>query len=203
MELNIYQILDFAGTFVFAISGVRLATEKKMDIFGAIIIGFATAVGGGTIRDLLLGAMPVAWIQNPVYLYLIVSAVFAGVLLDRYIFKLKNMLLIFDSIGLGVFTLAGMQKAFEYGISTEYALIMGMTTATAGGIIRDILANEVPLILQKEIYATACLAGGMLFLLLQSNGVSVRINTPVTIVFITVLRTLVVRYNIAFPNLKK
>ena len=203
MELNIYQILDFAGTFVFAISGVRLATEKKMDIFGAIIIGFATAVGGGTIRDLLLGATPVAWIQNPVYLYLIVSAVFAGVLLDRYIFKLKNMLLIFDSIGLGVFTLAGMQKAFEYGISTEYALIMGMTTATAGGIIRDILANEVPLILQKEIYATACLAGGVLFLLLQSNGVSVRINTPVTIVFITVLRTLVVRYNIAFPNLKK
>ncbi len=203
MELNIYQLLDFAGTFVFAISGVRLATEKKMDIFGAIIIGFATAVGGGTIRDLLLGATPVAWIQNPVYLYLIVSAVFAGVLLDRYIFKLKNMLMIFDSIGLGVFTLAGMQKAFEYGISTEYALIMGMTTATAGGIIRDILANEVPLILQKEIYATACLAGGMLFLLLQSNGVNVRINTPVTIVFITVLRTLVVRYNIAFPNLKK
>ena len=203
MELNIYQILDFAGTFVFAISGVRLATEKKMDIFGAIIIGFATAVGGGTIRDLLLGATPVAWIQNPVYLYLIVSAVFTGALFDRYIFELKNMLLIFDSIGLGVFTLAGMQKAFDYGINTEYALIMGMTTATAGGIIRDILANEVPLILQKEIYATACLAGGMLFLLLQSYEAGIPLSTFITIIFITALRTLVVRYNIAFPKLKK
>ncbi|MCF6242083.1 MAG: trimeric intracellular cation channel family protein [Bacteroidales bacterium] len=200
--MSIYQILDFLGTFVFAISGVRLAAEKKMDIFGAIIIGFATAVGGGTIRDLLLGASPVAWIQNPVYLYLIVAAVIIGVFFDRYIFELKNMLLIFDSIGLGVFTLAGMQKAINYGIDIEYAVILGMTTATAGGIIRDILANEIPLILQKEIYAAACLAGALLYLLLDFAGLNFHYSTIITILFIVVLRTLSVKYKLTFPRLK-
>jgi len=201
--MNIYQILDFAGTFVFAISGVRVAAEKKMDIFGAIILGFATAIGGGTVRDMLLGATPVAWIQNPVYLYLIVSAVIIGVIFDRYVFELKKTLFIFDSVGLGVFTLAGMQKAFSYGISTEYALILGMTTATAGGIIRDILANEVPLILHKEIYATACLAGALLYLLLDYFNLNYHYNTIITIIFIVVLRTVVVKYNITFPSLKR
>lgn len=200
--MNIYQLLDFSGTFVFAISGVRLAAEKRMDIFGAIIIGFATAVGGGTIRDLLLGATPVAWIQNPVYLYLIVSAVALGILFDRFIFELKKTLFIFDSIGLGVFTIAGMQKALSFGISYEYAIILGATSATAGGIIRDILANEVPMILQKEIYATACIAGALLYLLLDFTGFNFHYNTIITIVFIVLLRTLVVKYNIAFPRLK-
>jgi uncharacterized membrane protein YeiH len=200
--MNIYQFLDFSGTFVFAISGVRIAAEKKMDIFGALIIGFATAIGGGTIRDLLLGATPVAWIQSPVYLYLIVAAVFLGVIFNRYIFELKNMLLIFDSIGLGVFTLAGMQKAINYGIDIEYAVILGVTTATAGGIIRDILANEVPLILQKEIYATACFAGALLYLLLEYFNLNYHYNNFITIIFIVVLRTLVVKFNIAFPGLK-
>ncbi len=201
--MNIYQFLDFLGTFVFAISGVRLAAEKKMDIFGAIIIGFASAIGGGTIRDLLLGATPVAWIQNSGYLYLIVSAVVIGILFDRYIFELKNMLLIFDSIGLGVFTLAGMQKAINYGIDTEYAVILGVTTATAGGIIRDILANEVPLILQKEIYATACFAGAFIYLLLEYFNINYHYNSLITIIFIVVLRTIAVKFNIAFPSLRK
>ena len=201
--MDIYQILDFAGTFVFAISGVRVAAEKKMDIFGAIILGFATAIGGGTVRDMLLGATPVAWIQNPVYLYLIVSAVIIGVIFDRYVFELKKTLFIFDSVGLGVFTLAGMQKAFSYGISTEYALILGMTTATAGGIIRDILANEVPLILHKEIYATACLAGALLYLLLDYFNLNYHYDTIITIIFIVALRTVVVKYNITFPSLKR
>ncbi len=200
--MNIYQILDFLGTFVFAISGVRLAAQKNMDIFGAVILGFATAVGGGTIRDLLLGATPVAWIQNPVYLYLIVSAVALGIFFDRYIFELKKTLFIFDSLGLGVFTIAGMQKALTFGISYEYAVIMGATSATAGGIIRDILANEVPMILQKEIYATACIAGALLYLLLDFTGLNFHYNTIITIVFIVLIRTFVVKYNIAFPTLK-
>ncbi len=200
--MNIYQILDFLGTFVFAISGVRLAAQKNMDIFGAVILAFATAVGGGTIRDLLLGATPVAWIQNPVYLYLIVSAVALGIFFDRYIFELKKTLFIFDSIGLGVFTIAGMQKALSFGISYEYAVILGATSATAGGIIRDILANEVPMILQKEIYATACIAGALLYLLLDFTGLNFHYNTIITIIFIVLIRTLVVKYNIAFPTLK-
>jgi uncharacterized membrane protein YeiH len=200
--MTIFHFLDLSGTFVFAISGVRLAAEKKMDIFGALVIGIATAIGGGTIRDLLLGSTPVAWMQDVVYLYIILSAVVLGILFDRYIFELKNTLLIFDSIGLGVFTLAGMQKALDFGMSTEYAIILGITSATAGGIIRDILANEVPVILRKEIYAAACLAGAITFLGLRYIGLNGNINTILTILLIIVIRTVAVKFNISFPKIK-
>lgn len=200
--MTVFHFLDLIGTFVFAISGVRLAAEKKMDIFGALVIGIATAIGGGTIRDLLLGSTPVAWMQDVVYLYIILSAVVLGILFDRYIFELKNTLLIFDSIGLGVFTLAGMQKALDFGMSFEYAIILGVTSATAGGIIRDILANEVPVILRKEIYAAACFAGALVFLTLQYAGLNENINTALTIVLIVLIRTIAVKFNISFPKIK-
>ena len=200
--MTIYNLLDLAGTFVFAISGIRIAAEKKMDIFGAVVIGIATAIGGGTIRDLLLGSTPVAWMQDPLYLYIIIIAVILGLLFDRFIFELKNTLLIFDSIGLGVFTLAGMQKAFEFGLSYEYAIIIGITTATAGGIIRDILANEVPVILRKEIYATACLAGALAYMFFQYVGLAEPLNTIFTILLIVIIRTVAVKFNISFPKIK-
>ncbi|RLD82336.1 MAG: trimeric intracellular cation channel family protein [Bacteroidetes bacterium] len=200
--MTVYYYLDLAGTFVFAISGVRLAAEKKMDVFGAVVIAIATAIGGGTIRDLLLGSTPVAWMQNTVYLYVIIAAVTLGILFDRFIFELKNTLLIFDSIGLGVFTIAGMQKAFEFGLSTEYAIILGITTATAGGILRDVLANEVPVILRKEIYATACLAGALAFLSFQYLGLAEIFNTILTILIIVIIRTVAVKFNISFPKIK-
>ncbi len=200
--MTIYQMLDFAGTFVFAISGVRLAAEKKMDIFGALVIGIATAIGGGTIRDLLLGSTPVSWMQDTMYLYVIISAVIIGILFDRYIIELKNTLLIFDSVGLGIFTIGGMQKAFDFGLSAEYAIILGITTATAGGIIRDILANEVPVILKKEIYATACLIGALAFLFFQYIELNEQINTALTILLIVAIRTVAVKFNIPFPKIK-
>ena len=202
LEFPVKHYLDLAGTFVFAISGVRLAAEKKMDVFGAVVIAIATAIGGGTIRDLLLGSTPVAWMQNTVYLYVIIAAVTLGILFDRFIFELKNTLLIFDSIGLGVFTIAGMQKAFEFGLSTEYAIILGITTATAGGILRDVLANEVPVILRKEIYATACLAGALAFLSFQYLGLAEIFNTILTILIIVIIRTVAVKFNISFPKIK-
>ncbi|RLD60780.1 MAG: trimeric intracellular cation channel family protein [Bacteroidetes bacterium] len=200
--MTVYNLLDLAGTFVFAISGVRIAAEKKMDIFGAVVIGIATAIGGGTIRDLLLGSTPVAWMQDTLYLYIIIIAVILGLLFDRFIFELKNTLLIFDSIGLGVFTLAGMQKAFEFGLSHEYAIIIGITTATAGGIIRDVLANEVPVILRKEIYATACLAGALAYMFFQYVGLAEPLNTIFTILLIVIIRTVAVKFNISFPKIK-
>jgi len=200
--MNIYYILDLAGTFVFAISGIRLAAEKDMDIFGAIVIGVATAIGGGTIRDLLLGSTPVAWMQNPVYLYVIISAVVLGLFFNRYIFELKNTLLVFDSIGLGIFTISGMQKALDFGLSTEYAIILGIITATGGGILRDILANEVPVILRKEIYATACFVGAILFLLLQKIGLNNEVCSLITVILILIIRTVAVKFNISFPKIK-
>jgi len=200
--MNIYYILDLAGTFVFAISGIRLAAEKEMDIFGAIVIGFATAIGGGTIRDFLLGSTPVAWIQDIVYLYVIISSVTLGLFFNRYIFELKNTLLIFDSIGLGIFTISGMQKALEFGLNVEYAIILGIITATGGGILRDILANEIPVILRKEIYATACLIGSILFLFLQKIGLNNGINSILTVILVLIIRTLAVKFNISFPKIK-
>jgi len=200
--MNIYYILDLAGTFVFAISGIRLAAEKDMDIFGAIVIGVATAIGGGTIRDLLLGSTPVAWMQDAVYLYVIISAVILGLFFNRYIFELKNTLLVFDSIGLGIFTISGMQKALDFGLSTEYAIILGIITATGGGILRDILANEVPVILRKEIYATACFVGAILFLVLQKIGLNNEICSLITVILILIIRTIAVKFNISFPKIK-
>jgi uncharacterized membrane protein YeiH len=200
--MDIYQLLDLTGTFVFAVSGVRVAAEKKMDIFGAMVIGFATAIGGGTLRDVVLGSTPVDWLKNELYLYLIIGAVTFGILFDRFVMKLKHALLIFDSIGLGVFTIYGLEKALNFGLHEGFAVLIGITSATAGGIIRDILANEIPIILKREIYATACLAGALLFLLLKKVGLGFEYNSAITIFIILVIRTVSVRYKFSFPEIK-
>ena len=200
--MEIYQLLDLIGTFVFAISGVRVAAEKKMDIFGALVIGFATAIGGGTIRDVILGSTPVDWLKNELYLYIIIGAVVFGILFDRFVMKLKHALLIFDSIGLGVFTIYGLEKAMNFGLHEGFAVLIGITSATAGGVIRDILANEVPIILRREIYATACLAGALLFLLLKKLDLSFEYNAAITIVTILIIRTISVRFKFSFPEVK-
>lgn len=200
--MNVYQLLDLTGTFVFAVSGVRVAAEKKMDIFGAIVIGFATAIGGGTIRDVVLGSTPVDWLQNQLYLYVIIGAVVFGILFDRFVLKLQKALFIFDSIGLGVFTIYGLEKAMNFGLDQGFAVLLGITSATAGGVIRDMLANEVPVILRKEIYATACLVGALVFLLFKYLGMSFEINSAITISIILIIRTIAVKFNISIPGIK-
>ncbi len=200
--MDIYNLLDLIGTFVFAISGVRVAAEKRMDIFGAMVIGFATAIGGGTLRDVIIGSTPVDWLQNELYLYLILFAVTLGILFDKFVIKLKHALLIFDSIGLGVFTIYGLEKAINFGLHEGFAVLIGITSATAGGVIRDILANEVPLILRREIYATACLVGALLFLLLKYIGVSFELNSAITIFVILLIRTIAVKFKLSFPEIK-
>jgi len=200
--MGIYQLLDLIGTFAFAVSGVRVAAQKKMDIFGAIVIGFVTAIGGGTMRDVVLGSTPVDWLQNQLYLYVIIGAVIFGILFDRFVLKLQKALFLFDSVGLGVFTIYGLEKAMNFGLDEGFAVLLGITSATAGGVIRDILANEVPVILRKEIYATACLVGALAFLLFKKLGLSFEINSAITIAIILIIRTVTVIYNISFPNLK-
>lgn len=200
--MGIYQLLDLIGTFAFAVSGVRVAAQKKMDIFGAIVIGFVTAIGGGTMRDVVLGSTPVDWLQNQLYLYVIIGAVIFGILFDRFVLKLQKALFLFDSVGLGVFTIYGLEKAMNFGLDEGFAVLLGITSATAGGVIRDMLANEVPVILRKEIYATACLVGALAFLLFKKLGLSFEINSAITIAIILIIRTVTVIYNISFPNLK-
>ena len=174
--MEVLYILDIIGTFVFAISGIRLAAKKELDLFGAAVIGFVTAVGGGTTRDILLGNYPVGWVNNIIYPAIILAAVPFTYIFRKYIVNLKRTFFIFDTIGIGIFTILGLQKALDLGIHPAIAIVMGMVSAVIGGVIRDILCNEIPLIFRKEIYATACLSGALVFFLLREIGLSNEVN---------------------------
>ena len=200
MEL-IYTI-DLAGTFVFAISGMATATEKKFDIFGASIIALVTAVGGGTIRDVLIGSQPVGWMSDNNYLLVIGVAIVVSFFFLKKIIRLRKTLFLFDAIGIGLFTILGLTKTLSLGLSPALAVIMGAVSASFGGVVRDILCNEVPIIFGEEIYATACLLGGLLFLLLNHLGLDYHFNMVLTILFIVVIRILAVKKKWALPKLK-
>ena len=160
--------LNLVGVFVFAISGTLTAIDNDFDVVGATIIGFITALGGGTLRDILIGETPVGWMQDSVSLYVIVAAVICSYLFKTSILKLRKSMFIFDTIGLGLFTILGLQKTLELGLSPVIAVIMGVVSAVFGGVIRDVLSNEVPLIFRSEIYASACVAGALVFFLIFS-----------------------------------
>jgi uncharacterized membrane protein YeiH len=199
---DLIYIFDLLGTAAFAISGALAAIDKKYDVFGVIFVAFITALGGGTTRDMMLGITPVSWMQDLTYFYVVMTAVAITFLLSSKIMKWRKTLFLFDSIGLGVFTIAGMQKAIEVGLNWELAIMMGVISATLGGIFRDVFNGEKPLILQKEIYATACFAGGLLLALLSWLGAEPLISVPVTILTIILIRILAVRYRWALPVLK-
>ncbi|MDP4185430.1 MAG: trimeric intracellular cation channel family protein [Bacteroidota bacterium] len=193
---------DILGTFVFAISGTLAAGEKQLDLFGAVFIGFVTAIGGGTLRDVMIGVHPVSWICSMDYFYAIVLAVGITFFFKDFVLKLRHALFLFDTIGIGVFTIIGLEKALSYGINMPIAVIMGILTAVAGGIIRDTLNNEVPLIFHKEIYATACLLGALCFLLFQSLGLNVIWNQLITILIIILIRIASIKYNLSLPHIE-
>ncbi len=164
MELFI-NIIDYGGTFVFAISGALAGMKQKFDMFGVFILGLVTAIGGGTLRDLLIGSTPVGWMQNTAYLYLVLGAVVFSYLFRQHFRKLRRSMFLFDTIGIALYTILGLKKALSFGLSPEICVMMGVVSATFGGVIRDVLSGTAPLIFRKEIYASACLAGGILFLL--------------------------------------
>ena len=154
------QILDFIGTFAFAISGIRLASAKRFDWFGAYIVGLATAIGGGTLRDVMLNVTPV-WMTDSIYLICTAFAMFFVIIFGKYLIHLNNTFFLFDSIGLALFTVVGFGKSISLGYPFWVAIIMGSITGAAGGVIRDVFINEIPLIFRKEIYAMACVIGGL------------------------------------------
>lgn len=195
-------LLDYVGTFVFAISGTLMAAQKRFDIFGALTIGFATAIGGGTLRDMMLGITPVTWIQSLDYFYVITIAVMLTTIFKSIVLKLRSTLFLFDSIGIGVFTVIGIDKALMYDLAPPIAILMGMITAVAGGIIRDTLCNVVPLIFRKEIYATACIAGGVIYFALMLCNLPQAITNIVTVSSIIAIRIVAVKYGISLPKLK-
>ncbi|MBL6445231.1 trimeric intracellular cation channel family protein [Fulvivirga sp. 29W222] len=201
--MSLLYALDIIGTFVFAISGIRLAAKKKMDLFGAMVIGFVTAVGGGTTRDVLLGSYPVSWVQDVNLPLTIALAVPFTFIFRKYIVNLKRTFFMFDTIGIALFTISGMQKALSTGIHPALAIVMGMVSAVMGGVIRDILCNEIPLIFRKEIYATACLAGGLVFSLLDYyTDLTENVIYLITTVVIIAIRVVSIKYDLSMPKMK-
>ena len=200
MEL-IYAV-DILGTFTFAISGALVASEKKFDLFGVIIIAFVTAVGGGMLRDVLIDAHPINWIGDLNYLYTILVAVILTFLFKSKIAPLSKTMFLFDTIGLGVFTLLGLEKGLLFNLHPIVALIMGMISAVFGGVLRDVLTNKVPLIFEKEIYASACLAGGIMYLTLNYFAVSNNITFMLSALVIVIIRIIAIKYHLQLPKIK-
>lgn len=188
-------ILDILGTLVFAISGVLTAIDKKFDVVGSIIIGLVTAVGGGTLRDMLIGETPVGWMKDLNYLYTILLAVLLSYLFKERILKLRRGMFFFDTVGIGLFTILGLQKTLGVGLSIPIALLMGVVSAVFGGVIRDVLTNVVPLIFRKEIYATACLIGGLVFIGLEAFSSMTTLNMLLSMFVVVIIRYLAVRNN--------
>ncbi len=186
-------ILSVIGTGVFAISGVLTAIQKKFDVVGTLVIGFVTAVGGGTLRDILLGETPVSWLQDRNYFIAIVVAYVLTYIFKRQTLEYKKSMFLFDTVGIGLFTIIGIQKAVLMGLHVEYCLILGVVSASFGGVIRDVLTNEVPLIFRREIYATACFAGGVVYVILSRLFATDDINILISIATVIVIRYFAVK----------
>lgn len=195
--------LELLGTFFFAISGALAIQDHHDDLFGAGFLGFVTAIGGGTLRDIMLGSYPLVWIGDIHFLYAILLGVGVAYLFYKLLVRLKRTFLIFDTLGISFFTVLGVEKALSLGVKPEIAAIMGMFTAIMGGVIRDVLTNETPVLFRKEIYATACLSGAILYLTLFHAGVGRNLNMVLSISVIFIVRLLAVRYNLALPTFKK
>jgi uncharacterized membrane protein YeiH len=186
-------ILNLVGVYVFAISGTLTAIYNKFDVVGATIIGFITALGGGTLRDILIGETPVGWMQDTVSLWVILAAVITSYVFRQSIQKLRKGMFLFDTIGLGLFTILGLQKTLELGLSPVIAVLMGVVSAVFGGVIRDVLSNVVPLIFRSEIYASACVAGALVFLVLDRFSVPLELSMIVAMVVVFLIRYFAVK----------
>lgn len=199
--MDFLTIIDYLGTFAFAISGIRLASAKRFDWFGAYVVGFVTAVGGGTIRDLLLDVPPF-WMQQPSYLIVTAAALGFVIIFGKYVIRLNNTFFIFDAIGLGLFTVVGMEKSIAHDYPIWVGIIMGTLTGAAGGVLRDTLINEVPLIFRKEIYALACVFGGLCYYLYTFWGVNDVVAQIIGAISVILMRLLAVKYHLSLPVLK-
>ncbi|MDR6784385.1 putative membrane protein YeiH [Pedobacter africanus] len=200
MQISTMDTIETLGTIAFAISGTFAAMQRRLDPFGVLIIAFVTSIGGGTVRDLLLGDTPVAWMRDVNYCLLILLTCIATIFFKTHIKKFKVTLFLFDSMGLGLFTMLGIQKGMMFGLSPGICVALGTITGCFGGVIRDTLLNTIPLIFHKEVYATACILGGVLYYSLKYFDVKDDVATIVVIGFIFVLRIIVVRYKVTFPK---
>ena len=199
--MDLQYALELTGTFVFAISGALAIREKDMDLFGAGFTGFITAIGGGTLRDILLNSYPLVWIGNVQVLYAILAGILTAFIFPNFLSRLRKTFFLFDTLGIGFFTVLGVEKALSLGVRPEIAAIMGMFSAVMGGVIRDTLTNEIPILFRKEIYASACLAGAILYVVLNHYGLVRDYNLLISMSVVISIRLISMKYKLSLPRL--
>jgi len=197
---EVVTFIDIIGVFVYAISGALTAMSKRLDPFGVFIVAFVTSVGGGTLRDTLIGRNPVFWMVDPVYVYIIIGGTLFAIIFRKKIGYLSKTLSLFDTIGLAIFTVIGIEIGIIFKLDSVIVLALGVMTGAFGGVIRDILVNEIPVVFHKEVYATASLVGGLFYM----GGVYFELdkiwNQVLSISVIIVIRLIVVKFELALPS---
>lgn len=200
MYSNVLNMIDILGTFAFAVSGALHAMEKKLDPFGTMVIAFTTAIGGGTLRDVMVGNLPVNWLHNNVTIFVIFFGTIIAMFFGSYLRHRFASLFLFDALGLGMFTVVGIEIGLRYELSVGVCIALGTITACFGGVIRDVLLNKVPLIFEKEIYALACVFGGFIYYILLLLPLHADISKIICILLIFFIRVIAVRYRLALPR---
>lgn len=200
MPTQFLFIIDILGTISFAVSGAFLAMEKKLDPFGVLVLSFVTAIGGGTLRDIMIGNLPVSWLTNSTATIVIFSSAVVTMFFGRYVKHLTTTLFLFDALGLGLFTIVGIKLGIEKNFSTGVCITLGTITACFGGVVRDVLLNNIPLLFRKEIYALACIAGGIIYFLLLKTDLDRDLITILCILIIFAIRVFAVRFKLSLPH---
>ncbi|POY38542.1 hypothetical protein C3K47_03865 [Solitalea longa] len=199
--MTILDLFDILGTIAFAISGALAAMNKRLDIFGVLILAFVTAVGGGTLRDVMIGYAPVAWMRNFTTISIILITYVVTLFANSHIHHLKKLLFYFDSFGLGAFTVTGIAQGLAYGLHPVLCIALGTMTGAFGGVIRDIMLNEIPVVFRKEIYATACIAGGSLYFLLRFLNIETHLTEVIAALTVVVVRVVSFRFKLYLPKI--
>ncbi len=200
MSTNFLFIIDILGTFAFAVSGAFLAMQKRLDPFGVLVLSFVTAIGGGTLRDIMIGNLPVSWLRNETATIVIFSSAIATMVFGRFLKQFTTTLFLFDALGLGLFTIIGIELGIEKNFSVGVCIAIGTVTACFGGVIRDVLLNNVPLLFRKEIYAMACIFGGLVYFLLRKISIDANVSKVICILLIFLIRVVAVKYKLSLPQ---
>lgn len=201
LHLTFLDVIDYIGTYAFAVSGIRLAAAKRFDWFGAYVCGLATAVGGGTLRDIMLGNTPF-WMSQPSYLVITGLALLTVVIFGKKVIHMRNTMFVFDAVGLALFNIVGIEKTLDANFPFWVAIIMGTFTGAAGGVIRDVLLNRVPLIFCSELYAIACVIGGMIYFVCLKLGIDITATQIIAALSVILARMLATKYHLALPMLR-
>ena len=201
--MEFFTFINIGGTVAFVASGALAGIRKKLDFFGVMVIAFVTSIGGGTLRDILIGNLPVKWILDSSVILLMLTVSIITIFFRKYIEKLDSTLVFFDTLGLGFFTLRGIEEGIKTHLSTPSCIILGTITACFGGVIRDIMLNEIPTIFRKEIYATVCILGGMVYFGLKHLSFAEGVINSITFVLIISIRFWVIKKNISLPKIEK